>query len=134
MKIIVQYEELYKAYLDCRLRKRSTINSIEFEMDENVLLYRLWKEVNNGTYEIGKSIAFFGFLKNRKTFNLRLKVVHSKYFKKWMKYCYYNSTADKLTIFKDYLKYNNNKNKKRLSYVEYITNDIENYLEYMFLN
>lgn len=54
----VSYEELYEAYLDCRRRKRSTSNSLEFEMNENENLYKLWIELNDMTYQIGKSIVF----------------------------------------------------------------------------
>lgn len=54
----VSYEELYIAYIDCRKRKRNTINATEFEINLNKNLYILWKELNNGTYEIGRSIVF----------------------------------------------------------------------------
>ena len=56
--LYVSYEELYKAYLDCRKRKRSTANAILFEMDENVNLFKLWNELNSMLYAIGRSIAF----------------------------------------------------------------------------
>lgn len=54
----VLYEELLRAYLDCRKRKRRTINSCRFEMNETKFLYELWLELNSKTYEIGRSIAF----------------------------------------------------------------------------
>lgn len=54
----VSYEELYEAYLDCRKKKRTTINAMEFEIDETVKLYNLWIELNKQTYAIGKSIVF----------------------------------------------------------------------------
>ena len=54
----VSYEELYAAYLDCRKRKRNTVNASEFEIDLNKNLYKLWRELNSGTYEIGVSIVF----------------------------------------------------------------------------
>lgn len=56
--LYVPYDELYKAYLDCRKRKRSTANAILFEMDENVNLFKLWNELNSMLYAIGRSIAF----------------------------------------------------------------------------
>lgn len=56
--LYVSYEELYEAYLDCRKRKRTTANSIEFEKDDNYKLYQLYDELNTMTYEIGRSIAF----------------------------------------------------------------------------
>ena len=54
----VTYEELYEAYLDCRKRKRTTFNALEFEVNENTNLYKLWYELNSMTYEVGKSIVF----------------------------------------------------------------------------
>lgn len=54
----VQYEELYKAYIDCRKRKRTTHNALTFEVNENIELYKLWMDLNEMTYEIGKSIVF----------------------------------------------------------------------------
>jgi hypothetical protein len=54
----VTYEELYKAYIDCRRRKRNTANAIEFEKDENYNLYKLYNELNSKTYTVGRSIAF----------------------------------------------------------------------------
>lgn len=57
-KEYVSYEELYEAYLDCRSRKASTANCIQFEMDLDYNLYKLWKELNSFQYEIGRSICF----------------------------------------------------------------------------
>lgn len=54
----VSFEELYEAYRDCRLKKRSTYNALEFEIQENQKLYRLWNDLNSLNYEIGKSIVF----------------------------------------------------------------------------
>lgn len=60
---IIQYEfvsfsELYRAYIDCRKRKRNTVNSIKFEINEDEELYKLYLELNNKSYDIGNSIAF----------------------------------------------------------------------------
>ena len=54
----VSYEELYQAYLDCRKRKRNTLNALYFEINDNIKLYNLWKDINTYTYKIGKSICF----------------------------------------------------------------------------
>lgn len=51
-------EEVVKAYLDCRKRKRKTIQVIEFEMNLEENLYNLYKDLNDNKYEIGKSICF----------------------------------------------------------------------------
>ena len=57
-KIYVTYEELYKAYLDCRKRKRNTRNEIIFEINENINLLNLYYELNECTYLVGNSICF----------------------------------------------------------------------------
>lgn len=54
----VPYEELYQAYINCRKRKRTTINAMNFEINETKELYKLWYELNTNTYKVGKSIAF----------------------------------------------------------------------------
>lgn len=54
----VTLEELYLAYLDCRRRKRGTKACAIFEINEAANLYQLWQDLNDGTYQIGKSIAF----------------------------------------------------------------------------
>lgn len=54
----VSYSELYQAYLDCRKRKRRTVNSALFEMNEEANLYRLWIDLNRKTYTVGRSIVF----------------------------------------------------------------------------
>jgi len=54
----VSLEEIYAAYLDCRKRKRGTKSCAIFELNEAANLYQLWQELNDGTYKIGRSIAF----------------------------------------------------------------------------
>lgn len=54
----VSMDELYQAYRDCLKRKISTINALDFEIDDYNKLYQLYIELNNKTYTIGKSIAF----------------------------------------------------------------------------
>ncbi len=51
-------EEIFEAYYACRKNKRRTINALEFELDLEKNLILLWKQLNNGTYRIGRSIAF----------------------------------------------------------------------------
>ena len=75
----VEYEELYDAYLDCRKHKRSSRNCQAFEIDVTRNLYLLWKELNNGTYKIGRSIAFIvHHPKDREVFaaDFRDRIVH----------------------------------------------------------
>lgn len=52
------FEELYEAYVDCRKRKRTTINALEFEIEDSRKLFNLWTDLNHMNYEIGKSITF----------------------------------------------------------------------------
>ena len=54
----VSYEELLLAYYDCRKHKRNTKEAIEFELNRYKNLYKLLKELNNGTYTIGVSKCF----------------------------------------------------------------------------
>ena len=54
----VSYEELYRAYVDCKKRKRITHNCEAFEIDEVKLLYKLWIDLNTFQYKIGRSTTF----------------------------------------------------------------------------
>ena len=54
----IELTELFEAYYSCRKNKRNTANALAFEIDYESKLIRLYNEINNGTYEIGKSIAF----------------------------------------------------------------------------
>ena len=54
----IQLEELFEAYFDCRKNKRNTANASAFEIDYENKLVKLYEEINNGTYNIGRSIAF----------------------------------------------------------------------------
>jgi len=54
----VELGELFEAYFNCRSNKRNTANAIVFEVDYESNLIALCEELNNGTYQIGRSIAF----------------------------------------------------------------------------
>ena len=54
----IELEELFDAYFNCRINKRNTANALAFEIDYENNLVQLCKEINNGTYQIGRSIAF----------------------------------------------------------------------------
>lgn len=58
MQAEIPLHEFFEAYFDCRRNKRRTINALEFESDYEAELIRLWREVNDGTYRPGRSIAF----------------------------------------------------------------------------
>lgn len=55
---MVTLEDIYEAYFDCRRHKRKTLNALFFEVDYESGLHTLWQQLNNRTYEIGKSICF----------------------------------------------------------------------------
>jgi len=50
--------DLFEAYEGCRRHKRNTANAIAFELDYEQNLVELCEEINNGSYQPGKSIAF----------------------------------------------------------------------------
>ena len=54
----ISLEDFFAAYYQCRLRKRRTINALEFEVNYEENLVKLWKDVNSRKYEIGNSICF----------------------------------------------------------------------------
>jgi RNA-directed DNA polymerase len=51
-------EAVFKAYYSCRNNKRNTINALAFELDYENNLIQLCNELNDGSYQPGKSIAF----------------------------------------------------------------------------
>ncbi|MBA7539675.1 hypothetical protein ES705_31955 [subsurface metagenome] len=54
----IPVDELFQAYITCRRYKRNTDNAFAFEVDYESNLVTLSEEINNGTYQPGKSIAF----------------------------------------------------------------------------
>lgn len=54
----VELSALYEAYFDCRRNKRNTRNALAFEVDYEANLIALQAEINDGSYQPGKSIAF----------------------------------------------------------------------------
>ena len=54
----ISIEEVFIAYYECRKNKRRTFNALSFESDYEANCVQLWRELNDGTYKIGKSIAF----------------------------------------------------------------------------
>lgn len=54
----IPFEDLYYAFVCCIRRKRNTKNAFEFDINHQIELARLDKELKNGKYKIGESIAF----------------------------------------------------------------------------
>lgn len=52
------YNDLYYAYIDCLRRKRNSSGAQDFALNYERNLIQLCNEINNGTYQIGKSEAF----------------------------------------------------------------------------
>ena len=76
---MITLEDIFEAYYDCRKEKRWKGTSVEFEIDYERNLIALWREINDGTYRVGSSIAFVVTKpKPREIFaaNFRDRVVH----------------------------------------------------------
>jgi retron-type reverse transcriptase len=54
----IDLAELFEAYADCRKNKRNTMSALAFELDYENQLIALWREINEGTYQLGRSMAF----------------------------------------------------------------------------
>jgi len=52
------FEEVVRAYFDCRKGKRNSIHALDFEFSLEKNLFELYEELLEGTYQIGGSIAF----------------------------------------------------------------------------
>ena len=57
-KSTISFEEILQAYYDCRKNKRQTANALAFEINYESELLKLLRQINNGTYSVGRSIAF----------------------------------------------------------------------------
>ena len=55
---ILSPENIFKAYIDCRKRKRSTVNAQKFERNLCTNIVSLTKSLQSGDYTPGKSICF----------------------------------------------------------------------------
>lgn len=54
----LQFEEVVKAYFDCRRRKRKSLHALDFEFDLEKNLYQLYEDLIDGNYQISQSIVF----------------------------------------------------------------------------
>lgn len=52
-------EEVLEGYFKCRKNKRRTVNQLMFEADYESNSVGLCNNLNNGTYEIGRSITLY---------------------------------------------------------------------------
>lgn len=51
-------DAVFDAYFDCRRHKRNSINQLRFEADLETNLVALFRELQNGDYKIGRTLAF----------------------------------------------------------------------------
>ena len=58
LKPTLELAELFEAYQACRSNKRNTRNALAFEVDYETNLLNLCADINDGSYQPGKSIAF----------------------------------------------------------------------------
>jgi RNA-directed DNA polymerase len=58
MNDIFSFANLYRCYLDCRRKKRDTINALKFEIRAEDNLLRLESELKTKTYRPSRSILF----------------------------------------------------------------------------
>jgi RNA-directed DNA polymerase len=58
LKPTLELAELFEAYQTCRSKKRNTRNAMAFEVDYETNLLTLCADINDGSYQPGKSIAF----------------------------------------------------------------------------
>ncbi len=52
------FQNIYKAYMQCRKNKRNTINALQFEHNLLENLYDLHHNLNHKCYKVGKSLCF----------------------------------------------------------------------------
>lgn len=75
----IELEEVIQAYYECRKNKRNSKSQLRFEVVRMEDLNDLWEELNDRTYQIGKSIAFVVTRpKHREVFaaDFRDRIVH----------------------------------------------------------
>ncbi len=54
----ISLEDVFLAYFDCRKNKRNKLDVLEFEIDFEKEIIKLWKEINDGSYEISPLDVF----------------------------------------------------------------------------
>lgn len=54
----LKFEEVVKAYFDCRRRKRKSLYALDFEFELEKNLFQLYEDLASGQYKISQSIAF----------------------------------------------------------------------------
>lgn len=55
---MIPLEDFITAYFECRKHKRNKLNSLKFEVNWEIEIVKLWRDVNKRKYQIGRSICF----------------------------------------------------------------------------
>jgi len=58
MSEVFTLEKIYQAYLDCRERKKNTINALKFEIEREKNLIDILRELKSRQYRISRHICF----------------------------------------------------------------------------
>ena len=48
----IKLEDVFSAYFDCRKNKRNKLDALEFELDFETELIKLWEDINSNKYEV----------------------------------------------------------------------------------
>ena len=51
-------EDVFLAYYNCRKNKRNKIECLEFDLDYEVILIKIWEEINKGDYKVSPLSVF----------------------------------------------------------------------------
>jgi len=55
---LISLEKVFEAYYSCRNHKRNTLQAMDFELDLEENIIELWRQLNDCTYQIGRSSVF----------------------------------------------------------------------------
>ena len=55
---LLSFRSIYNAYMDCRKRKRGTVNALRFEYNVLDGLFGLARDLQRGTYRLSRSVCF----------------------------------------------------------------------------
>jgi hypothetical protein len=91
--------DLFQAYFDARKNKRDTVNALNFEIDYERNLFKIYEKIKNRKYEINPSICFIIFKPVQKEVfaaDFRDRIVHH------LVYNYINQFFERLFINDNY--------------------------------
>jgi len=102
-------QDIFTAYLDCRKNKRNTVNALNFELNLENNLIKLYQDIKSRKYKVETSICFIvNKPVKREIFagNFRDRIIHhfiinklNQYFEKSLLYDSYSCRKEKGTLF-----------------------------------